>query len=301
MDLHHDLAFEEAETPGDGLVQHPVDPVHLDEVVAGPEGPGLVAAAFARPGADRGGIGPGQAAALLGALEIGLRAEPLADRPARAGLQDRVHIRGLEPHVPALADPARAVGLERRCERVEVRFDLAELEPAREQAHPAVDVVADPARGDDPVGQLGCDHAADREPVPLVHVGHGEHVGDHAREGRRVHELLQAAVAHGLRHERFVGVNARGHAHVRPEGGRDLPEVAVEPDDVADVDQRGLLVERAAVTRRRRRWSPTRPPRARCSTRERSPLSRAGQCGPPGPRARPRSRFRRSGVGTRTG
>jgi len=83
-----------------------------------------------------------------------------------------------------------------------------------------------------PSGNSVGDHAADREPVPLVHVGHGEHVADHAREGRRVHELLQAAVAHGLRHERFVGVNARGHAHVRPEGGWDLPEVAVDSDDV---------------------------------------------------------------------
>ena len=72
------------------------------------------------------------------------------------------------------------------------------LQPRAEQAHPAVDVVAHAAGGDDALFQVEGRHAADGEAVAPVDVGHGQGGAHDPRQGCDVGHLLQALVGRRL-------------------------------------------------------------------------------------------------------
>ena len=78
-----------------------------------------------------------------------------------------------------------------------------------QQAHAAVDVVADPARRDDAVGGLGRRKPADREAVALVDVRHRHRRLDDAGQRGDVLELLQRAVVADRVEDLAIGEHAR--------------------------------------------------------------------------------------------
>ena len=95
-----------------------------------------------------------------------------------------------------------------------------------EQAHPAVDVVAHAAGGDDALIRVEGRHAADGEAVAPVDVGHSQGGTHDPRQGGDVGHLLEA----------LVGLKAREHllgTKDQPPGAhlalpRNLPAVLVD-------------------------------------------------------------------------
>src|SRR3989338_562957 len=111
----------------------------------------------------------------------------------------------------------------------ELRRDVFQGPLRAQEAHAAIDVVADAARRDDPAG-LGSNRRApaDRKAVALVRVGHRKRVLLYARQGRHVHELFERAVAEDLLEHFLRCVDARGHAHVGALARGDLPQPVVD-------------------------------------------------------------------------
>ena len=114
-------------------------------------------------------------------------------------------------------------------ERLAPRPQLFLLERQHEQAHAAVDVVADAARRDHAVGWLGRRDAADREAVALVDVRHRQRRADDPGQRGHVLELLERAVPQDRLDQLLVGEHTRGHTHVVPAPDRDLPADRVHP------------------------------------------------------------------------
>ena len=109
-------------------------------------------------------------------------------------------------------------------ERLTPPAELLLGEREHEQAHAAVDVVADAAGGDDAVRRLHRRDAADREAVALVDVRHGERGPNDPWERGDVLELLERLVALDGREQLLVREDTRGHAHVRTGARWDFPE-----------------------------------------------------------------------------
>jgi len=76
----------------------------------------------------------------------------------------------------------------------QTRADVAALEPARQQAHAAVDVVAHAAGRQHALVGVEGGHPADREAVAPVDVGHRDRVAQDAGQVGDVDHLLGAAV-----------------------------------------------------------------------------------------------------------
>ena len=139
----------------------------------------------------------------------------MADERARA-----VHEHGVEVHArQRTAGAASDARGDRARELVhQLLLALAELGRAQrqgEQAHAAVDVVADAAWRDDAIGKRGRGHGADGKAVALVDIGHRDRGVDDAGKRRHVLQLLQRVVP-GYRIEQLaVGEDPCRHAHVR--------------------------------------------------------------------------------------
>ena len=220
----------EPERLGGLLVEHRVDALQLDEVVARADRPELTGAPLAGPLGDGGGVGARQAATRLGGLQVVVRADAvLIDERARALRQQPVERRGLEPQAAAPAGARRDPAGDLVHERLATVAELVGLQAEREQPHAAVDVVADPARRDDAVRHGRRDHAAHREAVPLVDVRHRERRVDDPGQCRRVLQLLEGAVVRDRGEELFVCEDARGHAHVGTRLHGDLPDHVPDP------------------------------------------------------------------------
>ena len=225
MDLDRDGARQEAERLGGRLVVDLRHAVHLEEVVAAPQRADLVGAA--EPGARRHGpgIGGGEPAALLAALDVVRRGREAAPRrPARPLREHLVELGvGERGDGVARADAGGDVAVELGGDRVPARADHLRVERGRHEAHAAVDVVADAARRHGPALRVHRGDAADGEAVAPVDVGHREREAEDAGEVRDVRDLLQGRVV-GRR--RADGVHAAGHLHAPL--ARDLPEVALD-------------------------------------------------------------------------
>jgi hypothetical protein len=182
--------------------------LELEEVVASAERAELVLAALLCPVGDAVGDGFLEVPAGFDPFEIVLVAEPHRDGGARATGQDVVHGLGSELHATV---PTEAGG-DRAHQLVHHTLKVAELRACasrREQAHPAVDVEADPARRDDPVGQRRGGDPPDGKAVALVHVGHAEDAAHDARKHGDVEELLEASTLGDLLEEHLVREDAR--------------------------------------------------------------------------------------------
>ncbi len=260
MDLDHHLPDEDTDSPGDHFVRDPIDHVHLDEVVAGPQRADLALATVARTHADFFRIRAGQTAFFLRALQVGGASKPALDGPPSAFFHDLIQFAGSKLHRAALADTAGAVGVQHRCQIIQVRPDGFNVNLAGQQTDPAVDVVAHAARRYHSVRQGRGHHAADGKPVALVHVRHGQDLVDNARQRGGVDQLFQAAVAEDVFDQGLVGIKPGRHAHVRPKRRRDFIEVGVDFAQIAHAHHGGLLsAEERWVTRRTPRSPPDLP------------------------------------------
>jgi hypothetical protein len=219
MDEDGDLALAEAVCQGRAVVDDPLDPLQLDEVVPRAHRPELPGAALTGPLGDGRGIGARQAAAGLGALEVVL-CRPDAGAPA----QHLVELRISPAVAPLLADPGRDGTRDLVHQRLPAPRKLVRRQRERKQADAAVDVVANAPWGDDAVGELHRRDAADWEPVALVGIGHRERRPSDTRQRGDVLELLERAVARDRLEQLVIGEHSRGNAHVRPSLCRDLPD-----------------------------------------------------------------------------
>ena len=217
---------------GGGRVVNVRDALHLDEVVAGADRAELAGAALLGALRDRCRVGPGQAAARLGALEVVRRPDPSLDERPRPLAQHAVEVGAPEAQLPVLAHAGRHRARELVDERLPAPVQLRLGERQREQADAAVDVVADAAGGDDAVRRLERGDAADREAVALVDVRHRQRGPDDAGQRGDVRELLEREVLPDRVEQLGVREDARRNAHVRPSLRRDLPERLVDPDEL---------------------------------------------------------------------
>jgi hypothetical protein len=236
VDLHHHLALKEPDAPRGILIHDALDDVDLDEVISGPESAHLALAPLPGARSDLGGIGSRQAAALLRALEVLWVGKAAPERPAGTVFQHVVQFARRQLDLSAPAHAAGAVGVKGGGQLVQVGLDSLQRQAAGEQPHPAVDVVADPAGGDDPVGQRRGDDPADGKPIALMDVGHGQRVAGDSRQACGVHQLLDAAVARQTFQQCFIGVEPRRHPHVRTIAGRQFVEELVDACKVPRAD-----------------------------------------------------------------
>jgi hypothetical protein len=197
--------------------------LHFQIMVAGAQRAELVQAPRHRPGADGLRIGARKAPAALGEGEILGPAVAALDAPP-GPLEHHVAKRlGRQVDEPTGPDARRHGGEEGVDQLAEARPDLGLGEIGAQHAHAAVDVEADAARRDDPrVGAEG-GHAADREAIAPVAVGHAERGPDDPGEARDVGHLLEDALVHpgqeGLR-----GVDPGGDQHPGLLARGDLPD-----------------------------------------------------------------------------
>ena len=187
----------DAKRPGHGGVVHTFGRHHLDLEVVVPRAQGaeLLAPAGHGPGAHLCRIGSGQTTAALGGLEILRPPVAMPHAPATA-LTHHVREVGIaEPHEAPRADSGRHRGEERIHQLGQSGADLGLRQRRAEDSHPTVDVEADAAGRDHPV--LGAErrHAADREAVAPVPIGHAEGRPLNAGKTGDVRDLLDHAAS----------------------------------------------------------------------------------------------------------
>src|SRR5262249_3537509 len=149
-----------------------VDLVHLldlEEVIAGAEAAELAAPTLARLLGQGVRIATVEASMRLDAREV------VTARPPRTPLGDTTELRRGQRHTAPRAHAGgyrRVEGVE---EALEARRHVRRGQPRAHEAHAAVDVVADTARAHDAtLRRIRGDYPADRKPVALMDVGHGE-------------------------------------------------------------------------------------------------------------------------------
>src|SRR5262249_34863438 len=137
-----------------------------------------------------------RAAALLEALEIRRLAVLARHGPRGALLRHLVELVRLELDLAAASRAGRDRLQQRLRELAAVLARLLRAHAAdRQEAHAAVDVEADAAGRDHAaLGRIEGRHAADREAVAPVNVGHRERRADDARQARDVRDLLEARI-----------------------------------------------------------------------------------------------------------
>ena len=220
-------------------IEDVLDALQLDEVVARTESAELTGAAVVRPCRDGGGIGSREASSGLGAFQVVLGPDPAADEDARPEAQNVVQhpARESKRAVPAGAGRNRPRDLVH--EPFATPTELVLRQRQDEQPDAAVDVVADAAGRDDPVGERRRGDASHREAVALVDIGHRERSPDDARQRGDVLQLLERAVREDRFEKLAVGEDTRRHPHVGPRLCRDLPERLVEAAQLRRRGRRG--------------------------------------------------------------
>ena len=203
------------------LAEDLVDDAHLQKVVSGAEGAELFFAALQRPVADRAGVCIFDAAAVLGPGQIGGGPESPVDRPAASLPQHLFLLLRRQCKLPGGADARRYMGVEGVDQLPETGPNIRLLEPGGGKAHPAVDVVADPAGRNDPGLPVKGGNAADGKSVPPVHVRHGQRSFDDPRQHRNVCHLLERFGLPGIVKHTRPGVNDTRHPHAA--GAGNLP------------------------------------------------------------------------------
>ncbi len=250
VDEHGHAIADQAER-GRGLLV--VDLGHvaqLAEVVAGAERAELGTAALLGPLRHLVRLGALDAAALLGVVEVAGAAVALGHGPARAAHQHAVELGGAELAVAARADAGRDGAVERGGQLGQAAAQLVALEPARQQAHAAVDVVADAAGRQHALLGVERGHAADREAVAPVDVRHGDRVADDAGQVGDVDHLLGAAVVADVGDQIGGRVDQPRHPHAAA-----LRDAVAEVVDSLQLDRHAHLSvgSRSAGGRLRRR------------------------------------------------
>ncbi len=174
MDHHADAALRQAQHRSRLLVEHLVDDLHLDEVVAAAQRAALVLASLVRTVGHAVGVGSLDAPAGLGGLEILGAPEALLDDPRGSVAEQRLHLAPVKLERPGSADAARDRGEQLVDQLADPPLDVVCRQVGSHESHAAVDVVSHAPGADHPAGlRVGGSHAPDAEPVAPVNVGHG--------------------------------------------------------------------------------------------------------------------------------
>ncbi len=265
VDHHRHPAGDQPEGRGRRRIVHLGDELDLGEVVPRPQGAELPGAALEGPRRDRLRVRPGERAALLDRRQVAARAEAPLDGPGRAALQHRRQLAAAQAQVvPARPDAGGDAGEQPVHQPRQERLDRLPAPRPGEQPHAAVDVVAHPARRDDPLVGVHRRHSADREAVAPVDVRHGDRGAEDAGQVGDVGDLVEAGVVAQLGHQLVAGVDDAVDAHAA--AARQPPAVVVEAFERGHGP--GRRAERRAPTRRRRP-SPSRCRRPRAPPRGR--------------------------------
>ena len=218
---------------GGRLVDHLVDDLHFQKMVARAERAALVAAAFEGPLADEIGLGVGQAAAGLGVFDVAGRGPAARDQIRRPFGQQTAQLLAAEQVRPARAHAGRNAAEEGVHQLVQPRLNVLVGEVGAHQPHAAVDVVADPARRNHAaLGRIGGRHAADAEAVAPVDVGHGQAGHLDARQKGHVGHLFRRLVGANLLDQPLVGEDSPFDLHP------DLVALGNPPAALVDLLQR---------------------------------------------------------------
>ena len=160
--------------------------------------------------------------------EVVDRAEARAHRPARALAKDVDELLVRESDEPARTDAGGNALSECIHELAETGRYFVPDQTGRDEPHAAVDVEANPTRGDH--ARLGVHgrHAANREPIAPVCIGHGEARFDDPWQRRDVRGLDEHLVVH-LRHELLAAEDPHGNPHPFPEAAPELETCGADP------------------------------------------------------------------------
>ncbi len=222
VNADHHFAHAQAEAVGRLRVIDFDDFLQFEVMVAGPEGADLVTLAALGLVGNFVRLGAGHAAVFLDALDVGIAAVAVFDRPARAAAQHRVHFAGVEAQQAGAAQAGRDVGEQAVGKPLLERSDVRGLQPGVQGAHAAGNVESHPAsRHHAALVGIERRHPADRETVAPVCVGHGVGRLNDARQGGDVGELFVDLVVH-LADQSLIGIDHRRNAHFSERGDAPL-------------------------------------------------------------------------------
>ena len=190
VDEDGDLPHLQPEGPGHRCVVYLLHHPHLQEVIAGAQGAQLFLAPLEGPVADHLGVSPGQASAVLGVLQVIVRAVSLPHRPPRPLPQHPLLFGPPEAELARGPHAGGHVAEEHGQQLLQAGPHLRGLQPRDQQPAPAVDVVAHPSGGDHTLGHVEGGHPPDGEPITPVNVRHGQRVSQDARQVGHVRTLL---------------------------------------------------------------------------------------------------------------
>ena len=216
-------------------------------MVARTQGAQLVLAAVQGEVRHHLGVGAGDGAPGLDVGQVGGLAEAFFHRPAGPVLEHLLKCRAGELKIlPPGTHPRGDVGEQGVHQGFHPGRHLLPAQSRAEQAHPAVDVVAHAAGGDDALFQVEGRHAADGEAVAPVDVGHGQGGSHDPRQGGDVGHLLEALVFLEHREHLLGAKDQPPGAHLALPGNLpavlvDLPQLNHEVSGQLSVASRSVL------------------------------------------------------------
>ncbi len=225
MKHHHDLV---GLGDPEGLRQPGIENVfrlhHLDfqVVVSGTEGPDLLESTLDGLLADLGSVGSPDASSLFRAIQVLLPSVAIFDTPVRSLFDDATKFILRDIDEAAASHSRGNAGKKPVHQLPQLRFDFLVSEVRKDEAHAAVDVKTDAARGDDPCFEIHGGHAANGESIAPMTVGHTIGIADNTGQGRHVGHLVDDAFIHVL-HELLRGVDPSGNPHSFLIGRGDFP------------------------------------------------------------------------------
>ena len=222
---HGDLVRKQTQAVGETLVVDFLNKADLHEVVAAAQRAKLRTTALHRPGTHRARIRALQLPRLFDLVQILRCAVAVANRPVGTFNQNGFQLLVLELQSSRGTHSAGHVVEKGRHHVADFVANLADFQIRAQQPHPAVDVVANTSRRNDPSVHVERGHSSDRKPVPPVNVRHGQRVLLDSGEGRHVRHLLRRVVLADVRDHLLGGVDASRHAHLPLAGN--LPHVVV--------------------------------------------------------------------------
>ena len=137
------------------------------------------------------GVGPLQPAVVFDVVQVPTLSPTGLDGPLGPFSENLAQLRPRELERAALAHPGRDPGEEGLDQPLHPPAQLVGLQVGDQQPAAAVDVVAHPAGGDDPLLEIKGGHSADGKAVAPVHVRHGQGLPHQAGQKGHVGQLFE--------------------------------------------------------------------------------------------------------------
>jgi len=154
VDAHQQIPLCQPESGGNGRCIELGDPLQLQVVVAGAQGPHLVHLPLLGPLRDRGGIGTAHPSPLLDTDQVRLQAIALLHRPEGTAAQHVVHLPGAQVDTSTAPHPRRDGAGERVRQPPLQWHDTLCLEAGMQGAHATGDVEAHFFGDEEPTGSM---------------------------------------------------------------------------------------------------------------------------------------------------